>query len=60
MCFSFSWLDHDETRNSLMALSDEMQQELLDLTIEVERTVWIIIMRSILNKLRVSRRYNAK
>ena len=59
MWLSSSWSDVDEARNSLMVLDTHINDELDSLTIEVERLVWIIILRNILNKLKVSKRYNA-
>jgi hypothetical protein len=57
--FGSSWSYVDEVRNSLMVLDNHINDELSSLTVEVERLVWIIILRNILNKLKVSKRYNA-
>ena len=59
MWLSSSWSDVDEARNSLMAFDEDINDEFISLTLEIEKQVWIIILRSLLNKLKVSRRYNA-
>jgi len=41
-----------------MVFNSSMNDELDSLTVEVERLVWIIILRNLLNKLKVSRRYH--
>jgi hypothetical protein len=56
--FSSSWSYVDEDGNSLMTFDEDINDELISLTIEIEKQVWIIILRSLLNKLKVSRRYN--
>lgn len=58
MRFGFGWSDVDEARNPLMVFNSSMNDELDSLTVEVERLVWIIILRNLLNKLKVSRRYH--
>ena len=59
MYFSSSWSYVDEAWNSLMILDTHINDELDSLTVEVERLIWIIILRNVLNKLKISRRYNA-
>jgi hypothetical protein len=58
MWLSSSWSDVDEARNSLMAFDEDINDEFISLTLEIEKQVWIIILRGLLNKLKVSRRYN--
>jgi hypothetical protein len=42
-----------------MVLDTHINDELDSLTVEVERLIWIIILRNVLNKFKISRRYNA-
>lgn len=62
MCFGSNWSYYDETGFALKDLLNKINQhsemELDDLGRQIKRIVWIIMISSTLNKLKVSKRFN--